>query len=101
MRAAVGERPGRLPLEVEEVHVGRGDERLAEVEVAGIEDLVLELVPGDAGGLRAAVEEKYPTASVAELRFAPSWTELARGGATLARFVRPRDLDPSLGPDAD
>lgn len=71
----------------------------------GLEDLVLLLVP-DAGpkaggGPRDAVEEKYPTASVAELSFpVDRWADVAEGGATLNRFVRPRDLDPSLGPDA-
>ena len=65
----------------------------------GLEDLVLMLVP-DAAGLRGEVEEKYPTASVAELSLAVDrWAEAAEGGATLTRFVRPRDLDPSLGPD--
>lgn len=67
----------------------------------GLEDLVLLLVPDAEGGPRDAVEEKYPTASVAELSFAiDRWAEVAEGGATLTRFVRPRDLDPSLGPDS-
>ena len=67
----------------------------------GLEDLVLLLTP-DGAGLRDAVEEKYPTASVAELSFAVDrWADLAEGGATLTRFTRPRDLDPSLGPDED
>lgn len=68
----------------------------------GLEDLVLLLVPEAADGLRHEVEEKYPTASLAELTLpCDHWTDLADGAATLARFVRPRDLDPSLGPDAD
>ena len=68
----------------------------------GLEDLVLLLVPDAGAGLRDAVEEKYPTASVAELTFAADrWADVAEGSGTLARFVRPRDLDPSLGPDAD
>ena len=68
----------------------------------GLEDLVLLLVPDARAGLRDAVEEKYPTASAAELTFAiDRWADVAEGGATLARFVRPRDLDPTLGPDAD
>lgn len=68
----------------------------------GLEDLVLLLVPESGGGLRDAVEAKYPTASVARLTFAvDGWDAVAAGGATLDRFVRPRDLDPTLGPDAD
>jgi phosphohistidine phosphatase len=66
----------------------------------GLEDLVLLLVP-DAEPTRGAVEEKYPTASLAELSFpVQHWREAAKGGAALSRFVRPRDLDPSLGPDS-
>lgn len=68
----------------------------------GLEDLVLMLVPDSGSALRMAVEEKYPTASVARMTFAAShWADVATGGATLERFVRPRDLDPTLGPDAD
>ena len=72
----------------------------------GLEDLILLLVP-DAGPiagerLRDAVGAKYPTASVAELTVdVEHWSDLTEGGAVLARFVRPRDLDPSLGPDSD
>lgn len=67
----------------------------------GLEDLVLALVPDRADDrLRDDVEEKFPTASVAELHFAGErWADVAENGAMLARFVRPRDLDPALGPD--
>lgn len=66
----------------------------------GLEDLVLMLVPDRAGGLRDSVEEKYPTATLVEMTFdTDRWVDLAAGGATLTRFVRPRDLDPALGPD--
>jgi phosphohistidine phosphatase len=68
----------------------------------GLEDLVLLLVPDAGAGLRDTVEEKYPTASVAELSLPiERWADAAEGAATLTRFTRPRDLDPSLGPDAD
>ena len=67
----------------------------------GLEDLVLFLVPRDGAG-RGAVEQKYPTATVAELRLqVDDWAAVDEGGAELARFVRPRDLDPTLGPDED
>ena len=68
----------------------------------GLEDLVLLLVPAGQNALRDTAEEKYPTATVAELQFdIGAWSAAAAGGATLTRFVRPRDLDPTLGPDTD
>jgi phosphohistidine phosphatase len=67
----------------------------------GLERLVLLLVPeaqGDAA--RGDVALKYPTASLAELTLPIArWGECGPGQASLSRFIRPRDLDPSLGPD--
>lgn len=66
----------------------------------GLEDLVLMLVPDSLGDLRSAVEIKYPTASVARMTFAvDDWGSVTTGGGGLQLFVRPRDLDPMLGPD--
>ncbi|MDE0877482.1 MAG: histidine phosphatase family protein [Sphingomonas bacterium] len=68
----------------------------------GLEDLVLMLVPADTGPLRDAAEEKYPTATIAEMAFdIDDWAAAAANGARLTRFIRPRDLDPTLGPDGD
>ncbi|MEG3124958.1 SixA phosphatase family protein [Sphingomonas sp. GB1N7] len=68
----------------------------------GLEDLVLMLVPDKASdALRDTVEEKFPTASTAELTFEGAWADVAQNMATLTRFIRPRDLDPALGPDKD
>ena len=65
----------------------------------GLEDLLLELVPPGAP-LRDQAELKYPTATVAHLVLdLDSWTKIDGGRATLTHFIRPRDLDPSLGPD--
>jgi phosphohistidine phosphatase len=65
----------------------------------GLEDLLLELVP-PGGDLRAEAELKYPTATLARLDIAiDRWAQIDGGRAELAKFVRPRDLDPSLGPD--
>jgi phosphohistidine phosphatase len=69
----------------------------------GIEELVL-LLSTAAGeeeiATRDQVGEKYPTASVAELVFdVDRWADVGEGGGHLVRFVRPRDLDPALGPD--
>ena len=83
---------------------GDGVERLLLVgHNPGLEELVLTLVPiagGDAS--RSSVEEKFPTASLAEMTFgADRWADVGPNGATLHRFIRPRDLDPALGPGED
>jgi len=66
----------------------------------GLEELVLALVADETDLRRGQVEEKYPTASVAEIALEiADWKDLAPGTGTLKRFVRPRDLDPTLGPD--
>lgn len=67
----------------------------------GLEELVLMLAPDRAESMRDAVAAKYPTASLAELSLADGWGSAGRDSATLTRFVRPRDLDPSLGPDEE
>jgi phosphohistidine phosphatase len=69
----------------------------------GIEDLIFMLVPDAKGdALRDTVEEKFPTAAVAELKIdCVNWANACEGSAKFTRLMRPRDLDPSLGPDAD
>ncbi len=68
----------------------------------GLEDLVLMMVPDVTHPLRDAVEAKYPTASLAEMTIEiDDWEDLVSGSARFTRFIRPRDLDPTLGPDAD
>src|SRR3546814_2874389 len=65
-----------------------------------LEELVLLLVPDDARDtLRAEAAAKYPTATVAEIRFDDDWPSVTMASGTLTRFIRPRDLDPTLGPD--
>lgn len=68
----------------------------------GLEDLVLLLAAeGDDDSLRDSVEMKFPTAALAELRFDTGrWSDILPGTGDLARFIRPRDLDPALGPEA-
>lgn len=65
----------------------------------GLEDLALRLADDAADNpMRREVEIKYPTATLAEIALeGATWEQAASG--TLRRFVRPRDLDPSLGPD--
>ena len=67
----------------------------------GLEDMILMLVPDNAEeGLRDDVEEKFPTASIAEMTFdVAHWADVASGKGHLTRFIRPRDLDAALGPD--
>lgn len=67
----------------------------------GMEELILLLVPDRAGdGTRDSVEEKFPTAAVAELLFdVQRWRDIMPGSGTIIRFVRPRDLDAALGPE--
>jgi phosphohistidine phosphatase len=66
----------------------------------GLEQLVLALVPDSGDAARGAVAQKYPTASLAEIDFdIDRWADVVPGAGRLARFVRPRDLDSSLGPE--
>ena len=66
----------------------------------GLEQLALLLTDGE--GLRREVAVKYPTATVAEIALPiDHWRDAAEGMGILARFIRPRDLDLSLGPDED
>ncbi len=66
----------------------------------GLEELALTLIGPAAGDLLASLEQKYPTATLAELRMpADRWVDMKPHTGTLSRFIRPRDLDPTLGPD--
>lgn len=66
----------------------------------GLEGLALLLTRG--GGLRNDVAEKYPTATLAEISLPiERWSDVGEGAGELVRFIRPRDLDPELGPDED
>jgi phosphohistidine phosphatase len=77
----------RIVHEVDDAH-----ERLLIVgHNPGMERLALLLSRG--GALHDLIAEKYPTGALAELRFdAESWGEVDEGGATVERFIRPRDL---------
>lgn len=67
----------------------------------GLEELVFLLVPDrETDFERDKVEQKYPTAAVAEIRLSVDrWSEVSASSGHLTRFIRPRDLDPALGPD--
>lgn len=57
----------------------------------GLQELVVALsTPGE---LRDEAQEKFPTATLAEIRFdTEHWSEVAPGGGTLDMLLRPRDL---------
>lgn len=64
----------------------------------GMERLALLL--SRAGELRDRVADKYPTGALAEIALPIAhWRDAGEGGGTLTRFIRPRDLDPALGPE--
>ncbi len=66
----------------------------------GMEDLALLLTPDDGAAARDEVEAKFPTAALATIAFeVDDWAAVKRGSGRIERFVRPRDLDASLGPD--
>jgi len=69
----------------------------------GLEDLILMLVPDNPDDdTREQVEEKFPTASIVEISFpVDRWEDVRENSGVLSYFVRPRDLDPDLGPDQD
>ncbi len=58
-----------------------------------IEDLAHRLAGTGKAKALANLAEKYPTAALAEIRFArDSWAKISEGSGVLHRFVRPRDL---------
>ncbi len=68
----------------------------------GFERLAMLLTRDDDNGPRAELAVKYPTAALAEIVLeAARWDEVAAGAGRLTRFIRPRDLDPQLGPEED
>jgi phosphohistidine phosphatase len=69
----------------------------------GLEDMILELVPeSDGDALRAEVEKKLPTSAMARLEIdIADWHDLDTRQARIVNFIRPRDLDPALGPAMD
>jgi phosphohistidine phosphatase len=68
----------------------------------GLEELALCLSGREQGGLREEVAVKYPTGTVAEIALpVERWAEVTEGMGRIERFIRPRDLDPELGPEAE
>jgi phosphohistidine phosphatase len=67
----------------------------------GLQELVFDLVAADnENALFDVAAEKFPTATFAVLELAiERWADCAPGCGTLVHLVRPRDLDPELGPE--
>ena len=67
----------------------------------GLQDVVLALVSSEyeTADFREAMV-KFPTAAYAVLELPiDNWSELGGQNAKLVHFMRPRDLDPNLGPE--
>lgn len=68
----------------------------------GLESLALQLTRATDNGLRSEIEVKYPTATIAQIALpVDRWKDVGQGIGNITRFIRPRDLDPMLGPDED
>ena len=68
----------------------------------GLEALALLLTQEGGDKFRDEIAIKYPTATLAEISLpADHWRDVEEGEGRIARFIRPRDLDPELGPDED
>ncbi|HEY0414721.1 MAG TPA: histidine phosphatase family protein [Allosphingosinicella sp.] len=66
----------------------------------GLESLALALAAANGTPLRTEMAVKYPTATLVEIALpAGRWSDVRRGTGDIRRFIRPRDLDPELGPE--
>ncbi len=67
----------------------------------GMEDMILDLVPDRSeDALREAVYAKFPTGSYARVAIdIDHWADIKDNIGRIEAFMRPRDLDSSLGPD--
>ena len=80
----------------------RADRLLVVGHNPGLERLAMLVTHDDGNGLRSRLAEKYPTATVAEISFpVEHWRDVREGTGRIERFIRPRDLDPALGPDRE
>lgn len=92
-------------VETIEAHAGSGEDEADAILISGhnpgLQDVLLELVaPGKENALFKEAVVKFPTAAYAVLECdVAHWSDLKRYCAELVHFVRPRDLDPALGPE--
>ena len=80
---------------------GAADALLIAGHNPGFGDMVFELVaPENENALFDEAKVKFPTAAFAVFELAiDDWADLDEGCGKLVHFVRPRDLDPELGPE--
>lgn len=88
-------------MEVIRDHAADADALLVAGHNPGLQEMVYSLVaPAQENALFDSAATKYPTATFAvfELNI-DKWADLEADCGTLAHFKRPRDLDPTLGPE--
>lgn len=92
--------PGTLVEAVQDAG-GTADRVLLSGHNPGLQELLFMLVGPEAeNALFGEAATKYPTAAYAVFELAiDTWADLASGCGTLVHFMRPRDLDPALGPE--
>ena len=68
----------------------------------GLQDVLFALIPPESeNDLFDEASVKFPTATFAVLELAiDDWSALGKDIGKLVHFARPRDLDPTLGPEA-
>jgi phosphohistidine phosphatase len=82
-------------------HGGDAQALLLAAHNPGLQELALDLVPPEAeDDIFEEVMAKFPTAAFAVFALdIDDWAQCTPGCGRLTHFVRPRDLDPELGPD--
>ena len=80
---------------------GKAENLLIAAHNPGLADFLLDRVPpSEDDTLRAEIERKYPTGAFTLLEFpTDDWAQIGSAPARLTMLKRPRDLDPSLGPE--
>ncbi|MFC3097802.1 SixA phosphatase family protein [Alteraurantiacibacter palmitatis] len=79
---------------------GKDEALLLAAHNPGLQELALKLVPPEGeNALFDEVMAKFPTAALAVFELdTADWAGITPGCGRLTHFVRPRDLDPALGP---
>lgn len=88
-------------LDVVREHGAGADAVLVAGHNPGLQEVLFSLVPPSAeNGIFDEAATKYPTATYAVFELdIDDWADLAPGCGRLTHFMRPRDLDPALGPE--